>query len=83
MFPKKIVAILFSALLIQQSNLLQLIAFCFYFLLPVWNKLTNTACVFFELMGKLRAGEIRKKLWKSGSDWTGMVLTQQEGYTSQ
>lgn len=35
MFPKKIVGLLFSALLIQQSNMLQLIALCFPFLLPV------------------------------------------------
>lgn len=54
------VGLLFSALLIQQSNMLQLIALCFPFLLPVWNKLANTACAFLELTGKLRAGGIRR-----------------------
>lgn len=70
-------------LLIQQSNILKFNAFWFSFLLPIWNKLTKLDCVFLKLMGKLRAGEIRRQLWKSGSDWTGMAVAQQEGYTSQ
>lgn len=82
MFPKKSVGLLFSVLLIQQSNILQLIALCFPFLLPVWNKLANTACAFLELPGKLRAGGIRK-FWKSGNDWTGKAVTQQEGQIAQ